>query len=64
MYLSGHGVDGTRAATLAFMHPDHPSNPPGPEPFNGLGMILTVEVGDVDAVFERVNKWGGRLSIP
>jgi hypothetical protein len=23
------------------MHPDHPSNPPGPETFDGKGMILT-----------------------
>lgn len=61
LYLVGPGEDGTRGATLAFMHPDHPSNPPGPETFNGLGMILTVEVGDAAAVFERLE--GGNAPI-
>ena len=28
------------AAELAFMHPDHPSSPPGPESFGGKGMCL------------------------
>lgn len=28
------------SATLAFMHPDHPSTPPGPETFSGKGMCL------------------------
>jgi catechol 2,3-dioxygenase-like lactoylglutathione lyase family enzyme len=53
VYLIGPGEDGTRGATLAFMHPNHPSNPPGPENFNGLGMILTVEVSDATSVYQR-----------
>lgn len=56
VYLSGPGTGGTRGATLAFMHPDHPSNPPGPETFNGLGMILTVEVDDAQAVCQRISE--------
>lgn len=54
VYLVGPGEEGTRGATLAFMHPDHPSNPPGPEAFSGLGMILTVEVSDAAEVFAQL----------
>lgn len=64
VYLSGPGAEGTRGATLAFMHPDHPSNPPGPEAFNGLGMILTVEVDDAEAVFRRVSGGGAPILHP
>ena len=27
---------------LGLMSPNHPSRPPGPEPFNGEGLIITV----------------------
>jgi catechol 2,3-dioxygenase-like lactoylglutathione lyase family enzyme len=40
---------GERPFSLAFMRPDHPSSPPGPEPFDGQGMNLTLEVDDADA---------------
>lgn len=73
VYLTGPAVEGTRGATLAFMHPDHPSVPPGPESFNGQGMILTVEVSDAASVCARLKsnkapivheltdeKWGQR----
>ncbi len=58
VYLSGPAAEDARGATLALMLPDHPSNPPGPEAFNGLGMILTVEVDDASAVFERLSGEG------
>lgn len=64
VYLIGPGEEGTRGATLAFMHPEHPSNPPGPEAFDGLGMILTVEVEDAGAVFERLNGKGAPIVHP
>lgn len=64
VYLAGPGEDGTRGATLAFMHPDHPSNPPGPEAFNGLGMILTVETGDAASAFERLRSGGAPIVHP
>lgn len=53
-YLSGPGEEGTRGATLAFMHPEHPSNPPRPEPFDGRGMVLTIEVTDAGRAYERL----------
>ena len=46
VYLSGEPDGDGRGATVAFMHPDHPSRPPGPEPFDGRGMSLTIEVAD------------------
>ena len=64
VYLSGTGDGETRGATLAFMHPDHPSNPPGPEAFDGRGMILTVEVADASSVFDRVSKGGAPIVHP
>ena len=48
--LLGRG-DGT--ATVAFMTPDHPSAPPGPEPFNGRGMCLEFQVDDAQTEYER-----------
>lgn len=64
VYLSGPGEEGTRGATLAFMHPDHPSNPPGPEPFGGLGMILTVEVEDAASTHDRLDREGAAIAYP
>jgi catechol 2,3-dioxygenase-like lactoylglutathione lyase family enzyme len=43
---------------IAFMAPDHPSRPPGPETFNGKGMLLTVQVADARAEFERLQTGG------
>lgn len=62
VYLSGPGGDGARGATLAFMHPDHPSTPPGPEPFGGLGMILTIEVEDAAALHDRLSREGAPIA--
>lgn len=64
VYLSGAGEDRTRGATLAFMHPDHPSNPPGPEAFGGQGMVLTIEVSDAAAVFDRLGQNGAPIIHP
>lgn len=64
VYLSGTADGDARGATLAFMHPDHPSNPPGPEAFDGRGMILTVEVADASSVFDRVVEGGAPIVHP
>lgn len=40
-------------ANIAFMHPDHPSAPPGPETFSGDGMCLEFQVADAQAEHER-----------
>ncbi len=64
LYLTGPADGDTRGATLAFMTPDHPSSPPGPEAFDGRGMILTVEVADAAAAFERLRKGGAPIVHP
>jgi catechol 2,3-dioxygenase-like lactoylglutathione lyase family enzyme len=48
-------------ATLAFMTPDHPSAPPGPEAFSGKGMCLEFQVADAATEYQRFV--GGNASI-
>jgi uncharacterized glyoxalase superfamily protein PhnB len=38
------------------MHPDHPSRPPGPEAFDGRGMLVTIEVADARATFQALSR--------
>ena len=64
VYLTGPAEAGSRGATLAFMHPDHPSRPPGPESFGGQGMILTLEVSDAGAAFARLRAGGAPILHP
>jgi catechol 2,3-dioxygenase-like lactoylglutathione lyase family enzyme len=47
---------------LAFMHPCHPSRPPGPEAFSGLGMILTVQVDNAAATHEALRRSGAPIT--
>lgn len=42
--MLGDGASGKIA--LGLMSPDHPTNPPGPEVFDGKGMIVTMQVRD------------------
>jgi uncharacterized glyoxalase superfamily protein PhnB len=49
---------------VAFMSPDHPSQPPGPEAFNGKGMFLTLQVADAKAEFERLQEAGASIAYP
>jgi catechol 2,3-dioxygenase-like lactoylglutathione lyase family enzyme len=50
-------------ATMAFMAPDHPSAPPGPEPFSGKGMCLEFQVADVRAEYQRFVQGGVPLGL-
>ena len=43
---------------IAFMAPDHPSQPPGPQTFSGEGILLTLQVGDAAAEFARLRQLG------
>ncbi|MGH7710048.1 MAG: VOC family protein [Gemmatimonadaceae bacterium] len=58
VYLAAKG---DRPFGIAFMASDHPSQPPGPETFNGKGMFLTLQVADARAEFERLRD--GRVAI-
>jgi catechol 2,3-dioxygenase-like lactoylglutathione lyase family enzyme len=43
---------------IAFIAPDHPSQPPGPEAFDGEGILLTFQVHDAASEFDRVRRSG------
>lgn len=64
VYLTGKPAGDSRGATLAFMDPDHPSNPPGPESFDGRGMIVTIEVADAAAALARLSSGGAPIVHP
>ena len=49
---------------IAFMTPDHPSQPPGPETFNGKGMFVTLQVADAATHFGRLKQAGVRIDYP
>jgi catechol 2,3-dioxygenase-like lactoylglutathione lyase family enzyme len=51
-------------AVIAFMAPDHPSAPPGPEPFSGKGMCLEFQVADAQAAYERFVRDGAPVELP
>jgi uncharacterized glyoxalase superfamily protein PhnB len=50
--------EGERPRSVAFMSGDHPSQPPGPEVFDGRGVFLTFQVTDAAAEFERLSHAG------
>lgn len=52
------------SASIAFMTPDHPSAPPGPEPFSGKGVCFELQVDDVDATHTAVVATGTRIDYP
>lgn len=47
---------------LGLMTADHPSNPPGPEIFDGRGMILTLRVDDAAGTFADLQKRGAPIT--
>lgn len=54
-YLLMHTPDGS--AQLSFLKPNHPSQQPIFRPaFNGKGVYLTIEVEDVDKIYEQLKK--------
>lgn len=52
------------SASIAFMTPDHPSAPPGPEAFDGRGLCFELEVEDVAAVHARCVEAGVDIGYP
>lgn len=49
---------------VAFMASNHPSQPPGPEVFDGKGMFLTLQVVDAAVEFERLKRAGIAIAYP
>ena len=52
------------SASLAFMSPDHPSAPPGPEPYGGVGICFELQVEDATAAFAEYSARGGPVDLP
>ena len=55
---------GSGATGIAFMTPDHPSRPPGPERFSGRGLFLTLQVADAAYTYRRVRDSGAKIAYP
>lgn len=55
------GGDGS--VTLGFMHSTHPSSPPSPAAFSGDGMLLTLQVADAHAEYQRLVAAGMRFEL-
>ncbi len=50
-----------RGFSLAFMPTGHPFGVVGPEPFNGQGLMLTIQVADSAAVYAKVKSEHGHI---
>ena len=50
------------APIVGLMSRDHPSDPPGPEEFDGLGMVLTVQTDDAAALGGRLRADGAPIT--
>lgn len=58
MHTPGH------AAEISFLLPDHPSQQPFfHKPFQGQGMYLTIEVDDVDSIYQELKNKGVAIKI-
>ena len=53
-----------QGSVVAFMSPDHPSAPPGPECFGGQGVCLEIEVGDIVQTHQDFAGGGGPVAYP
>ena len=54
------GLDGD--IRLGLMTPDHPTNPPGPEAFDGKGMIVTIQVEDAAEALATLKQSGAPIA--
>lgn len=52
------------SASIAFMSPDHPSAPPGPERFGGTGMCFELQVEDAAAAHAELAGKGLAIDYP
>ena len=56
--------DQQQGSVVAFMSPDHPSAPPGPETFGGLGLCLEIKVEDAREALADFQASGGQAEYP
>jgi len=57
-------TSGERPFGIAFMDPEHPSQPPGRDAFNGKGLLVTLQVADATAEFNRLSSAGLTIAHP
>jgi catechol 2,3-dioxygenase-like lactoylglutathione lyase family enzyme len=57
------GSPANERAVVAFMHPSHPSAPPGPESFRGVGMCLEFQVADAASAYTRFREGGAPITL-
>lgn len=55
------GREAGGAISLGLMAPDHPTEPPGSEAFDGRGMIVTVEVEDAAEACAALRRGGAPI---
>jgi uncharacterized glyoxalase superfamily protein PhnB len=55
------GMPGRGEICLGLMTPDHPTQPPGPETFDGRGMIVTVQVEDAAEALASLKRSGAPI---
>jgi catechol 2,3-dioxygenase-like lactoylglutathione lyase family enzyme len=64
VYLQCALPDSQAAWSIAFMTPDHPTRPPGPDAFDGKGMIFTLQVEDAAAAHAELAASGVKIVYP
>jgi catechol 2,3-dioxygenase-like lactoylglutathione lyase family enzyme len=52
------------SASIAFMAPDHPSAPPGPETYSGAGICFELQVEDAATAFQELATNGLEVGYP
>lgn len=53
-----------KSGEISFLQPDHPSQKPIFQPsFNGKGVYLTIEVENVDEIYEQIKRKGVAIEI-
>jgi catechol 2,3-dioxygenase-like lactoylglutathione lyase family enzyme len=55
------GRPGSREICLGFMATNHPTSPPGPEAFDGRGMIVTIAVADAAQAHAALRRQGAPI---
>ena len=60
LQLSIPSEDG-QGRSLAFMPTNHPFGVVGPEPFNGHGLMLTLQVADAATLYGKIKAEGGNI---
>lgn len=61
-YLLMHTPD--KSAEISFLKPNHPSQQPiFQSPFNGKGTYLTIEVEEVDKIYEQLKNKGVNIEV-